>query len=171
MSAFTVRPEPFTSALARELAAEANAVNAERYGAPDRTLIEDDEFDAAHGGRFLIGYLIDPGGADRPVACGGFRRAEPPMPADTAEIKRMYVRASARRSGLGRAMLAALEAAAAEAGYATVVLDTGDRQPEAIALYESAGFARIPSYSIYRESPQNRAYAKSLSSVTGTPRA
>ena len=47
---------------------------------------------------------------------------------------------------MARALLAALEDAARDLGYARVRLDTGPRQPHARALYESAGYAEIPDY-------------------------
>ena len=76
------------------------------------------------------------------VACGGVKRWE----GSTGEIKRMYVVPEARSRGHARRLLEALEAAARELGYARVRLDTGPRQPHALALYESAGFERIPDY-------------------------
>jgi GNAT superfamily N-acetyltransferase len=154
-----VRAEPFGSPVAQQLAAAANAVNIARYGSPDKTPIRVEEFDPARGGGFLVCYFDD-----RPVGCVGFRRAEEPAPAGTAELKRMYVDESLRRRGLGRRLLAALEDAAREQGYTRLILDTGAQQPEAIALYEYAGFKPIPSYSIYRDSPHNRAFGKALTS-------
>jgi GNAT superfamily N-acetyltransferase len=78
----------------------------------------------------------------QPVGCGALR----PMDAATAEIKRMFVAANARRRGVGRAILAELERLAAEHGYRTLRLETGNRQPEAVALYERHGFRRIPAF-------------------------
>jgi GNAT superfamily N-acetyltransferase len=88
-------------------------------------------------GRFLVAYVDG-----RPVACGTVRRLDEA----TGEIKRMYVRPAARGGGLARRILADLETAAREAGYARVVLDTGDRMPEAQALYRSAGYREIADY-------------------------
>jgi len=65
---------------------------------------------------------------------------------DLAEIKRMYVRPSARGRGVARRLLDALEQAARDLGYARVRLDTGPRQPHAEALYRSAGYAEIADY-------------------------
>jgi GNAT superfamily N-acetyltransferase len=92
---------------------------------------------APPGGAFLVGYL-----AGRPVACGGIKdRGDA-----TAEVKRMWVAPEARRRGLGRRLLAALEEAARAAGHDRVVLDTSARQPEALALYLAAGYAEVPDY-------------------------
>ena len=89
-------------------------------------------------GRFLV-LSVD--GA--PVGCGGVRILAPGV----AEIKRMYVLPEARRRGYGRGLLRALEDAARELGCGRVRLDTGDRQLEARALYESSGYRRIAPYS------------------------
>ena len=89
------------------------------------------------GGAFVV--LEDDGVA---VAGGGLKRLEP----DIAEIKRMYVVPAARGRGLARALLAALEDAARDLGYATVRLDTGALQRHAQALYRSAGYTEIAPY-------------------------
>ena len=82
---------------------------------------------------------------------------------NTAEIKRMYVVPTARGLGLARRMLAHLEATAAAAGVEAMVLETGLKQPEAIALYESAGYEVVPGFGHYRDSPVNRCFGKVLS--------
>ena len=89
------------------------------------------------GGAFVVGYE---GG--RPVAGGGVKR----LADGVGEIKRMYVVPDARRRGHARRLLAGLEAAARELGYARVRLDTGARQPHARAFYERSGYAAIPDY-------------------------
>jgi GNAT superfamily N-acetyltransferase len=100
-------------------------------------------------GVFLIG-LVD----GRPVACGAIRQLDDAAAGPgAAEVKRMYVRRDMRGKGLGRAMLAALEREARTLGFPRVVLETGTRQHEAIELYESSGFERIPLYGEYLGSP------------------
>ena len=84
-----------------------------------------------------------------PAACGGWRAHG----AD-AELKRMYVSPAFRGRGLARAVLEALERTAAEAGFARVILETGQRQPEAIALYRSSGYEPVPSFGFYAEAPE-----------------
>ncbi|HTY29641.1 MAG TPA: GNAT family N-acetyltransferase, partial [Mycobacterium sp.] len=76
---------------------------------------------------------------DRPVTGGAFRRFD----ADTAELKRIWTASNHRRRGYGRALLDELEAEIARRGYRRVYLTTGDRQPEAEALYTSAGYTRL----------------------------
>lgn len=90
------------------------------------------------GGTFLVGW--DAGG--EPVCGGGVKRLDE----RTAEIKRMFVVPSARGRGHARRLLAGLEDAARRLGYSHVRLDTGPKQPHALTLYRSAGYAEIPDY-------------------------
>jgi GNAT superfamily N-acetyltransferase len=76
------------------------------------------------------------------IGCGGLKRLD----GETCEIKRMYLEPRWRGRGLSRPLLEALEARGRELGYRVVRLDTGDRQPSARHLYESAGYRRIPDY-------------------------
>jgi putative acetyltransferase len=92
------------------------------------------------------------------VACGAFRS----MTDDKAEIKRMYVDPGYRGLGIGRRLLAALEEGARQAGFAKIWLETGTRQPEAMGLYESAGYQRIPRYGMYRDDPRSVCFEKVL---------
>lgn len=107
-------------------------------------------------GVFLVGRL-----EGLAVACGALRPALSLMQEGAIEVKRMYVRDDYRGRGLGRAMLSALEQIAAERGYRTVRLETGDRQPEAIALYESAGYRAIPCFGMDSDH-RSRCFEKSL---------
>ena len=74
--------------------------------------------------------------AGEPVGMGGLR----PLAANDAEIKRMYVRPSARRLGVGRAILQRLIDDARALGYTTIRLDSAPFMHEAHALYRSFGF-------------------------------
>jgi GNAT superfamily N-acetyltransferase len=129
-----------------------------RYGGPDEAPIDPLMFDPPHGS-FFVGYL-----GDLPVATGAWRRS--PVEAfgttATAEVKRMYVRPSARGQGHARRILRRLEETARASGIEAIVLETGLLQPEAIALYESAGYTPIPAFGHYRDSPINRCFGKSL---------
>jgi GNAT superfamily N-acetyltransferase len=89
-------------------------------------------------GTFLVG-LDDRGAA----LCGGGIKG---LDAETAEIKRMYVVPAARRRGLAKALLAALEDAARELGYRVARLDTGPQQPHAQRMYEAAGYRPIGNF-------------------------
>ena len=89
------------------------------------------------GGIYLVGYRDGD-----PVCGGGLKR----LPDGTCEIKRMYVVPTARRGGVARALLAALEDAARDLGYRIARLDTGSRQPHAQAFYEASGYQRVENF-------------------------
>lgn len=84
------------------------------------------------------------------VACGAVRLDD-----DFAEIKRMYVVPEMRRQGVARHLLQHLETATASAGRTAVRLETSTAQPEAIALYEGAGFGRIDAFPPYEPDPRS----------------
>lgn len=86
-------------------------------------------------------YYLD----DKAVACGAFK----PFEGDAVEIKRMYVHPDQRGKGIAQLLLKGLEQWAAELGYATAVLETGKRQPDAIRLYQKSGYELIPNYGQY----------------------
>jgi putative acetyltransferase len=92
------------------------------------------------------------------VACGGIARFD----GERAELKRMYVVPEQRGRGLGRRILVELETEARRLGYVGVVLETGDRQPEALGLYESSGYARIPCYPPYDSRALSLCFEKRL---------
>jgi GNAT superfamily N-acetyltransferase len=102
---------------------------------------------------FLIARI-----GDEPVGCGALR----PLDDITAEVRRMYVTPSARRRGIGRRLLRELERTAAEFGYRVVRLETGNRQPEAVALYEGFGFRRIAPYGPHVSDPLSICFEKRL---------
>jgi GNAT superfamily N-acetyltransferase len=89
------------------------------------------------GGTFLVGYADG-----RPVCCGGVKR----LPDGSCELKRMYVVPDARRQGVARALLHALEDAARELGFSVARMDTGPRQQHAMAFYEREGYVPIGNF-------------------------
>lgn len=132
-----------------------------RYGGHDKdgTLVA--EF-APPAGLFLVGYL-----ESVPVACGGWRGSGPGggfLDGDV-EVKRMYVRPQARGRGAARALLAELERTARVAGRHRVLLETGRRQPEAIALYESSGYDPVPPFGFYAGYSGCRFFGKPLAAA------
>lgn len=155
-----LRPVPFDHPDAVAMVTAVQRVYVERYGDGDLTPVDPADF-APPRGHFVVGYL-----AGRPVASGGWRLREagsdPELRAGDAEIKRMYVADAHRGRGFARLVLADLEAAAAAAGCRRVVLETGSRQPEAIALYRGAGYLPIAPFGVYREHPSCRCFAKPL---------
>ena len=142
------------SAAARPLLVELDADLARRYGSDEEVHAEAAEFLPPHGLFVLV--LLD----DAAVACGGFRPVRPQI----AELKRMYVAPQARGMGLARRLLSHLESAAQQAGYTQLWLETGVVQPEAMRLYESAGYTPIPGFGQFADSELSRSYAKPLAS-------
>ncbi|HET6665281.1 MAG TPA: GNAT family N-acetyltransferase [Acidimicrobiales bacterium] len=160
----SITPVRFDSEVARRLVAELDADLDVRYagdddaeGEPDYAMLNvlTDDVSPPRG-MFLVAYLDD-----EPVGCGALRPS-PTGAEATAEVKRMYVAPAARGRGISRRLLAALEDAAAGLGYRAVILETGIRQHEAMALYESAGYTPIPNYGAYRDSSLSRCYTKPL---------
>jgi GNAT superfamily N-acetyltransferase len=150
-----IRPTRYLAPVAQTLAAAAMVELAARYGGPgDSTPIEAMEFDPPEGG-FFVAWR-----AGEPVGCAGWR-GHPGDPT-TAELKRMYVAPSARAVGVASALLAAVEESAATQRRTRLILECGDRQPEAIALYEKLGYARIPDFGHYRDEPGVRSYGRDL---------
>jgi len=84
-----------------------------------------------------------------PAGCGGWR-GRPDDP-DAAEIKRMYTAPAWRGRGVASTVLRALEQSARDAGRKRMVLETGSRQPEAVALYRKLGYEPIANFGYYRE--------------------
>jgi putative acetyltransferase len=129
---------PDATALLADLSREIAAMYADRGddgGAGFR--VEDVEGPRA---AFLVAY------ADGvPVGCGALR----PYDGEWGEVKRMYTVPGARGRGVAAAVLAALEDAARGAGFTRMLLETGDRQPEAVRVYERAGYERTAPYGVY----------------------
>ncbi|WP_426670516.1 GNAT family N-acetyltransferase [Mucilaginibacter sp. McL0603] len=79
------------------------------------------------------------------VGCGCFKQID-----DTsAELKRMFVKADERGQGIASSILTELELWAKEIGFSYSILETGDKQHEAIALYQKIGYVIIPNYGQY----------------------
>jgi GNAT superfamily N-acetyltransferase len=119
----------------------------------------EDDF-RAEGAAWLVLYE-----GDAPVACGGLR----PLAPGVAEIKRMFVTAPARRRGHARALLAELERLARSLGMASVRLETGTNQPEALAMYAALGYEPITNYGYWKDSPLTRCFAKPLQPSAPVP--
>ncbi|MGN6161358.1 MAG: GNAT family N-acetyltransferase [Marmoricola sp.] len=130
-----------------------------RYGGRDESPIDPEHFEDPEGA-FFVGY-----DGDVPVAMGGWRWHTVPPDVDASsavEIKRMYVVPEARGRGWARRVLAHLEETARAAGATAIILETGLRQPEAIALYESSGYLPVAGFGYYAQAPLSRCFAKSL---------
>ena len=147
-----IREHRFDDPAVQKLVAEALAELSARYGGSgDDTPVSMTDFEPP-GGRFFVAEL---NGAL--VGCAGWRRH-----GNDAELKRMFTLTAARGRGVARRVLAAVEDSARAAGCRRVILETGDRQPEAIALYESAGYRRIPDFGYYAGEAGLLSFAKNL---------
>jgi putative acetyltransferase len=126
----------------------------ERYGAD---LEPGQRPTAADIAVFVIAYDAVSG---TPIGCGAFRDlpAEPP----TVEVKRMYVRPDYRGRKIGQLVLRDLEARAQQRGAVRVRLETGDKQPEAIRLYEGAGYRQIPNFGDYADDESSLCFERVL---------
>jgi GNAT superfamily N-acetyltransferase len=134
-----IRAEPFESEVAQDMVRGFEQSIRERYEGWDPGIgptATAADF-APPAGNFLLAYVDG-----EPVGCAGLKRLAP----DTVEIKRVYVRPDVRGRGVSRALLAALEEAARDAGYTVIRLDTGNNQPEALTLFETSGYEAIPDY-------------------------
>lgn len=137
---------------AQRLIAELDRDLNRRYPGEPTNGIDVVEFRAA-GGYFVVVRVAE---SREAVACGAFRPVSP----QCVEMKRMFVSGSYRRRGYARAILRHLEDVARGRGYRGFVLETGVGQPEAIALYETAGYFKIPNYGHYAGNPNSVCFAK-----------
>ena len=92
------------------------------------------------------------------VGCAALRELGP----HTGEVKRMFVRDGYRGRGIARRLIDALETRGRELGYDTLRVETGEGQPEAINLYQSAGYTPIPPFGEYAGNSYSRCFEKRL---------
>ncbi|MFW2512496.1 GNAT family N-acetyltransferase [Demequina sp. SO4-13] len=128
---------------------------AERYDEPDLEL--ETQFPTLVGS--WVGYAED--GAPVASIVARWSPYAETAPGDV-ELKRLWVDPGHRGHGHARVMLGAAEATARKAGATRLILETGTGQPEAMALYESAGWTPMAPYGEYRDEPDSRCYAKHL---------
>ena len=95
---------------------------------------------------------------EMPVGCGAIK----PYDKITMEVKRMFVLPELRGVGIASKILIELEQWAAELGYAKCILETGLKQPEAIALYTKNDYRRIPNYGQYAGVKNSVCFEKQL---------
>ena len=93
-----------------------------------------------------IKYAVVAYAGDEAVGCGALR----PYEIGTVEVKRMYVPLEKRGQGIASKILVGLESWATELGFKRCILETGLKQPEAIALYTKNGYRSIPNYGQYQ---------------------
>ena len=153
-NALEISAEPLMGPVAQSLIATLNAELSALYPEPGATHFQLDPAQVAPGtGAFLVARRNG-----KPIGCGGLRRLTETsvvaaLGADVGELKRMFVAREARGQGVGRALLTRLESEARTLGLSRIVLETGIRQHEALALYRRAGYVDMPAYGEYSLSP------------------
>ena len=157
-----LRAVPYDDPVAVDLVGRVQQEYVDIYGGPDEAVVDPAEFVPPEG-LFLVAEIPD-GAGGVPAGCGAWRV----YPPGGVEIKRVYVAPEFRRRGLAQLIVAALESSAAAAGHRTVVLNTGDRQPEALALYADLGYSPVPGYGVYACSPGAVFLGKDLPSTPAT---
>ena len=125
----------------------------ERYGDDGGANSYNPHDPLASGAAFFVARI-----EGHPVGCGAIRPLEPGV----GEVKRMFVRPEARGRGISRLILHEVETTALAMGYRRLRLETGIKQPEAIALYESAGYQRSNCYGYYLDDPRSVCFEKNL---------
>ncbi len=138
--------------IASGLIAQLDAEIERRYPGEPINGVDPEEFRAL-GGYFVIGSWDS-----EAAGCGAFR----PYNKTTVEIKRMFVKPEFQRRGIARAILAAVESEARKRGYKRSILETANRQPEAVALYQLCGYKQIPKYGHYVDSARSLCFGKAL---------
>jgi len=134
-----LRALPYADPIAHALVEEVQEEYVVRYGGRDAAPVDPAEFEPPTG-LFLVAEIDGV-----PAGCGAWRVHAPGV----VEIKRVYVAPAFRRRGLASVIMTALESTAARAGHRSVVLNTGDRQPEAVELYRHLGYRPVPGYGVY----------------------
>jgi GNAT superfamily N-acetyltransferase len=94
----------------------------------------------------------------KPVSCGAIKEYSN----DTMEIKRMYTLPESRGRGIAVKVLSDLENWTKELSFKKCILETGKKQPEAIALYKKNGYKLIPNYGQYAEVENSLCFKKEL---------
>ncbi|MCB0650829.1 MAG: GNAT family N-acetyltransferase [Saprospiraceae bacterium] len=94
-----------------------------------------------------------------PVGCGAIKAYDK---AGVVEIKRMFVDPAHRGRGIATKILQELESWARELSYSRCILETGLKQPEAIALYKKCGYLIIPNYGQYENVEGSVCFEKTL---------
>lgn len=93
-----------------------------------------------------------------PIGCGAIKEYAP----NVMEVKRMYTVPGSRGKGIATRVLNELELWAADLGYEKCILETGKRQPEAIAFYKKNGYTIIPNYGQYAGVENSLCFEKNI---------
>lgn len=119
---------------------------------------DDHEFYHQFNGIDVLKYVVVAYKDHKCVGCGAFK----PFDIKTVEIKRMFTQPEGRGKGVATQILAALEIWAKELGYHFSILETGKRQPDAIALYLKNGYHQRDNYPPYDSMDNSVCFQKTL---------
>lgn len=152
-----LRPERLSSPSAAALIVALNTELRERYPNPVDCHFDLAEKDVAPGrGTFVVASV-----QNTDVGCGAVRMLNEGL----AELKRMFVVPGSRGQGIGATVLRFLESEARSLGTTRIVLETGVRSPDALAMYRRAGYSEIDRYGPYVESVVSVCMGKDLSPI------
>ncbi len=128
----------------------------------DAELAERDGSEHAYYAQFnkidTIKYVVVAYANGQAVSCGAIKV----FASDAMEVKRMFTLPEYRGRGIAAEVLSELEKWAAELGLKKCVLETGQKQPEAIRLYEKNGYSVIPNYGQYAGLDNSVCFEKTL---------
>lgn len=120
---------------------------------------DDHQFYAQYNKIAKLNYTVVAYDNDKPVASGALKEFD----AETMEVKRMYCVEEGRGKGYATAVLKELEIWAKELGYKKCILETGQKQPEAIALYKKCNYSIMPNYGQYADVYNSVCFQKIIS--------
>ena len=142
-------------ALRAAMAAEVGPRYADRAALMSKTQANAVDESAVH--RTFVVYRRDADGVEQAVGHAALRWNGPDL-----ELKRMFVHPDHRGTGVSTALLEASENAVREQGLSRLILQTGDRQPDAVRLYEKNGYTRIPVFPPYQALTFSNTFEKRL---------
>ena len=152
MTEIEIRAVRYDEPAVQQLVGELLEDLARRYGGTgDDTPVSPADF-APPRGRFFVACR-----GDELIGCVGWR-----VRGEDAELKRMFTATTARGQGVARRLLAAVEESARADGRKRVILETGDKQPEAVALYQASGYKRIPDFGYYKDEEGVLSFGRAL---------
>jgi GNAT superfamily N-acetyltransferase len=136
--------DPRAQALRDRMEVEMSALYADKQSdlSPDQEAALEHALDVDPANVFVTVLVSDADGV--PVGHAALKQVGGDL-----EMKRVIVDASRRGAGIGALLMMQLEAAARAGGAPRIILQTGDRQPEAVRLYERSGYTPIPVYEPY----------------------
>ncbi|WP_411273272.1 GNAT family N-acetyltransferase [Daejeonella sp.] len=109
----------------------------------------------------MINHVVIAYDDNRPVGCGSIKK----LTSDSMEVKRMYTAPASRGKGIASTVLRELERWSAELSYKKCILETGNKQPEAIALYFKSGYKVVQNYGQYAGVENSICFEKELGGI------